>query len=405
MIVDMSSLLKDIKKQIKAECKRSGVRKDIMKRILCVDRLLEFTIFLKGNIFKAYRSQHNNVLGPYKGGVRFCKDVARDEVKALSMMMTLKCALLNIPFGGAKGGVAVNPEKLSWEEKEEVSRGFVRGASPILGPDVDIPAPDINTNEEVMAVMADEYSKITGRLSPGSFTGNTLERGGIEGRKEATGYGGAVILEELCNLEGLNGATVAIQGFGNVGSNFAFFASEKNCKIVAISEKKEGVVAKEGLSVKDVWDYKKKTGKICVAGENKDDILEMDVDILVLAATEGVIHKKNVEKVRAKHIISIANGPVTRKAEKFLRKKGVIVVPDILASAGGVIASYCEWKKAKKEEDFSKEKVFSFISQRMKEVFREIYQNKKERTLSETALSISLHRLEKAMLDKENKMR
>ncbi len=370
----MDKFLKDTKKQIKKQGKRAGVSARFMKKILLPERLLEFTVQVGDNYYSAYRSQHSSIMGPYKGGLRFSEFTTRDEVEALSMLMTLKCSLVDIPFGGGKGGVRVDLKNFSKEEVEVLSRNYVRGVFPIIGPDVDIPAPDMNTNEEVMTIMTDEYSKINGDPCLSAFTGKSVSGGGLEGRKEATGYGGFVVFKELCKLYNLENPTTAVQGFGNVGFNFFKFADKDGFKIKAITRREGGVKNEEGITFsenkEDVFSNQERL-------TNKE-LLEMEVDVLVLAATEGVVNKENAEKVKAKYIISLANGPVTRKAEKILHKKGVVVVPDILANSGGVIASYCEWRQNRKEEEFNKEKVFSFISEKLKRAFQEIKETERE---------------------------
>ncbi|MCF7845263.1 MAG: Glu/Leu/Phe/Val dehydrogenase [Candidatus Pacebacteria bacterium] len=396
----MEKLLKDTKKQIKKEGKRAGVDPVFVKKLLFSERLLEFTVQVGDNYYSAYRSQHNSIMGPYKGGLRFSEFTTRDEVEALSMLMTLKCALVDIPFGGGKGGVKVDLKNFSKEEVETLSREYVKGVFPLIGPDVDIPAPDMNTNEEVMTIMTDEYSKIKGVSSLASFTGKPVEKGGLEGRTEATGYGGFVIFKQLCTLYNLKNPTVAVQGFGNVGFNFCKFADEDGFKIKAVTKREGGIKREEGVVFKKNKDdifKEQEVNKIT----NKD-ILEMDVDVLVLAATEGVVDEENADKVKAKYIISLANGPVTRKAEKILHKRGIVVIPDILANSGGVVASYCEWIQNKGEEKYNKEKVFSFIKEKLSKAFEEIkktekeFQSDKKITPTKMATLIAIRRLDKS---------
>ncbi len=400
----MGKFLKDVKKQIKKSGEKGGIKKELLKKLLSPERFLEFTIPLNEKYLHAYRCQHSSILGPYKGGIRFCKHVDREEVEALSILMTLKCALIDIPFGGGKGGVAVDFQKLSGELLEKLAKEYVRGLFPIIGPDVDIPAPDINTNEDIISLMEEEYSKIARKHSPASFTGKKIEKGGVAGRVEATGYGGFSVLEELCVKERLETPSVAVQGFGNVGSNFVKFALENNYRITAISNEEGGVESKEGFSAETIFkdcSFLKKGKKI-----NNEDLLEKDVDILVLAAVERVITKKNAPKIKAKYIINLANGPVTRKAEKILQEKGIIVVPDVLANAGGVAASYCEWVQSKEGIKYSKEDVFQFIAAKLKKSFCELFSKdekypKESFLLSEKAVLLALSRLEKKFLETE----
>lgn len=400
----MEKFLKDVKKQIKKEGKRNNINDAVIKKLLFPERFLQFTIKVNNDYILAYRSQHSSILGPYKGGIRFSEQVTRDEVEALSMLMTLKCALINIPFGGGKGGAVIDPRKLTKKDQENLARSYVREISMIIGPDIDVPAPDINTNEEIITIMADEYSKIVGKYSPGAFTGKTINYGGLEGRVEATGFGGFAILEELCKLKNIKNPRIALQGFGNVGSNFAQIASDNNYRVVAITDHTGGVCNDEGLNIKKL--IKKEALADCSEKKiTNEELLKMEVDVLVLAAVENVITKENVDEIKAKNIISIANGPVTRKAEKKLYKRGVMVIPDVLASSGGVAASYYEWLQAKENKKFKKEEVFAFISETLKKSFCEIYQKSLEEkiSLSKAGISISLLRIEKKFLENNGK--
>ncbi len=400
----MEKFLKDVKRKIEKEGKRNNIGEDTIKRLLLPERFLEFTIEIGGRYISAYRCQHSSILGPYKGGIRFSEQVTRDEVEALSILMTLKCALIGIPFGGGKGGAIVDPRKISEKEREQLAREYVKGVFPIIGPETDIPAPDINTDEKIISIMADEYSRIVGKCSPGSFTGKAIKDGGLAGRSEATGYGGFAVLEEVCRVKGLKNPKIAVQGFGNVGLNFVHYAEKAGFKIVAVSDHAGGVKREEGLIVKDAVKSKHVAD---IKGEriSNKDLLEMGVDFLVLAAVENVITEENTDRIRAKHVICLANGPVTRKAEEDLHQKGVVVVPDILANAGGVVASYCEWKQAQKERKCSKEEVFSSIAKNLKGSFCELESLMKEKsdkklTLSCAAISVALSRLEKGYLKK-----
>ncbi len=403
----MEKILKDVKKQIKKAGKDSKIERATIKRLLYPERILEFFIPVgKENYLAAYRAQHSSILGPYKGGIRFHEDVSKDEVEALSVLMTLKCSLIEVPFGGGKGGIKMDPKEFSENEIEEISRKYVRGAYPILGPDTDIPAPDMNAGEKIISIMTDEFSRIFGEPSPGCFTGKSPEDGGVEGRVESTGYGGFAILKELCNLYNLHYPRINIQGLGNVGSNFARFAQKEGFKITAICERDGGMENQEGMDMEEVLEQKKK-GKYLPLKEgdkefNNKEFLKKESDILVLAATGGVITEENAKDVKAKYIINLANGPVTRKAEKILSKRGVVVVPDILANAGGVAASYCEWKQCKEKRKYSREEVYSFIEKTLTKAFKKVVNLQQERgvknfTLSRAAFSVSLLNLEEKM--------
>lgn len=299
--------------------------------------------------FKAFRSQHNNALGPFKGGIRFHEGVNEDEVKALAMLMTWKTAVMGLPYGGAKGGVQVASESLSRIEIERLARAYVKAFASSFGPDKDIPAPDLNTDSEIMAWMLDEYEKIVGVSCPAAFTGKPIELGGSEGKEEATGQGGAYILELLAEKYNLTPSetTIAIQGFGNVGFWFAKCAHELGFKIVALSDSKGGIYNKASLDPESVLRVKKETGSVSEYhdGEriNNKQILELDIDVLVPAALGSALTNNNADSVKASYIIELSNAPITASADNILNDKGVLVVPDIVANGGGVTVSYLEW--------------------------------------------------------------
>jgi len=302
-------------------------------------------------VFEGYRVQHNDARGPHKGGIRFHPHVDLSEVKALAFWMSIKTAVLDVPFGGAKGGVTVDPRELSKGELERLSRGYVRAFHQIIGPKQDIPAPDVYTNPQIMAWMMDEYSAIAGSYEPGSFTGKPLEVGGSIDRDTATAQGGVYVLEEALKhyLPNKKQYTVAVQGFGNAGSVAAeilFYLGEKY-KIVAVSDSKGAIYDKKGLDIPFAIGHKKETGGLADYDKAKmitnEDLLALDVDILVPAAFEDTITSKNAAKVQAKIILELANGPVTGEAEKILLNNKIVILPDILANAGGVTVSYFEW--------------------------------------------------------------
>jgi glutamate dehydrogenase (NAD(P)+) len=299
-------------------------------------------------VFQGHRVQHSIARGPSKGGIRYHPNVTLDEVKALAMWMTWKCAVVNIPFGGAKGGITVDPKALSPGENERMTRRFTSEISIILGPDRDIPAPDVYTNSQTMAWMMDTFSMTKGYSTLGVVTGKPLSVGGSAGRNEATAEGCFVAIEEACKrlpLQ-LKGATAAVQGFGNAGMHVARFLDEAGARVVAVSDSQGGVHDKKGLSIESVIAAKDRKGSVIAARGDRisnEDLLELPVDILVPAALEGVITRRNAPKVRAKIIAEAANGPTTPDADDVLRKKGAVVIPDILANAGGVTVSYFEW--------------------------------------------------------------
>lgn len=300
-------------------------------------------------VFQGYRVQHNNWRGPYKGGIRFHPNVTESEVKALALWMSVKCAVVGVPFGGGKGGVMVDPKTLSTREIEELSRSYIRQIAPVIGENVDIPAPDVNTNGQIMAWMADEYAVIKGEWIPGVITGKPLDKGGSLGRENATAQGGLFVLLALCKEKKINikKLRIAIQGFGNAGSVFAKLAFDLGARIVAVSDSQGGIYEKRGLDPYKVFAHKRKTGSVVGFNRSKalkdNDVLFVDADVVVPAALEGVITDENASRVKAKFVLELANGPVTSKADQILFDKKVIVIPDVLANAGGVTVSYFEW--------------------------------------------------------------
>jgi len=299
--------------------------------------------------FEGYRVQYNIARGPAKGGIRFHPEVDLNETIALAALMTWKCAVVNIPFGGAKGGVQVDPTKLSMKEIENLTRRYTWEISPMIGPEKDIPAPDMNTNERHMAWIMDTYSIIKGYSVPGVVTGKPISIGGSEGRREATGRGVVYnIIEAAAELGmDLRTKTAAVQGFGNVGSVAARLLAQTGCKIVAVSDVKGGIYSGKGLDIKDVLKYTEENGYLeGYPGADKitnEELLALDCDILVPAALGGQITKDNAPDVRASMIVEGANGPLTNEADKILNERGVFIIPDILANAGGVVVSYFEW--------------------------------------------------------------
>ncbi|HEU4995870.1 MAG TPA: Glu/Leu/Phe/Val dehydrogenase [Gemmatimonadaceae bacterium] len=300
-------------------------------------------------VFTGYRVLYNTSRGPAKGGIRFDMQVNLEEVKALAAWMTWKCAVVNLPFGGAKGGVVCDPSKLSVGELERLTRRYTAGIVATLGPDSDVPAPDVNTNERVMAWVMDTYSMRMGHTVTAVVTGKPVEMGGSLGRREATGRGCMIVTKEaLKHLKmPVQGTTIAIQGFGNVGSVAAQLLSREGCKIVAISDKTGGYYNEKGIDIDAALAHVRKTrsleGLTGAQAITNDDLLTLDVDVLLPAALENVITSKNAGKVRAKVICEGANGPTTAGADSILEEKGVFVIPDILANAGGVTVSYFEW--------------------------------------------------------------
>lgn len=332
-------------------------------------------------VFTGFRSQHNNARGPYKGGIRFHPNVSESEVKALSMWMTWKCSVANIPYGGAKGGVIVDPRKLSKGELERLSRGYARSIADVIGEDKDIPAPDVNTVPQIMEWMLEEYEGIIGKASPATFTGKSVEHGGSKGRTEATGYGGVFVMNALMKALGKDKktTTVAIQGFGNVGSYFAFKAKEEGYNIVALSDSQTALYSPTGIDPVEAAAYKKQHGSFMdfPGAEllSNDELLLLDVDVLVPSALENVITKEVAAKLKAKAIIEMANGPVTPEADTVLFERNILSVPDVLANSGGVTVSYYEWLQNREKKSWSQEEVLTKLEKNIDASFEEAYQS------------------------------
>ncbi len=357
-------------------------------------------------VFTGYRVQHNQVLGPFKGGIRFHPAVNFGEVAALATLMTFKNSLLNLPLGGAKGGVAVDPTTLSTNEVEQLTRRFTREIAPFIGPDKDIPAPDVGTNAQTMAWMMDTYSLDTGFSQTGVVTGKPVEIGGSKGREAATGLGVVFTIEKALQTQGkdIKGATVAIQGFGKVGMHAALEAFKLGAKVVAVSDVSGAIYSEEGLNISDVVQFQKENTFIKGYPEATDisneDLLSLKVDVLAPCALEGVINKDNAAQVQAHIIVEGANGPVTNEADMILKDKNILVVPDILANGGGVIVSYFEWVQDIIWLFWSEEEVRTKLQQIMHQCFDNVWKFKTEQndTFRSAAMSVSLLRLQKAMM-------
>lgn len=358
-----------------------------------------------GTKHQAYRVQHNNELGPYKGGIRFHPEVDLDEVRALAMLMCLKTAAVGLPLGGGKGGITVDPRKLSQAELEELSRKYAAQLSEHIGPDKDIPAPDVNTNATVIDWMVDEFQKLTGDTSQASFTGKSLNNGGSQGREAATGLGGILALREVLKHLKKDGRalTIAIQGFGNVG---LFFGTQlksylPDLMLTAATDSSGGIASAFGLDPQYLAVHKQAGGKLAdyehedTVVVKAEDIFSEEVDILVLAALGDVITEENMHSVRAGIILELANGPVSEAAYDYLTEKGVLIIPDILANAGGVIVSYLEWLQNRANEQWSVERVNAELEEYMvKATARAVaYGNQHKVSLKEAAVALAIRRI------------
>ncbi len=372
------------KKQIEIAAKKLELDKDMVDWIKTPRRELTVNFPVKMDngstkVFTGYRIQHNIAKGPCKGGIRYHPDVCLDEVRALATWMTMKCAVMNLPFGGAKGGVICNPKEMSKGELERLTRRFTSEISIIIGPDRDIPAPDVYTNPQTMAWIMDTYSMNKGYSTLGVVTGKPLDVGGSKGRNEATARGCVFTVREAAKKLGidLKKATGAVQGYGNAGSIAAILLHEQGVKIIAVSDSKGAIYNKDGLDPSKVLEHKQKTGSVVGYTGNKkitnEELLELECDILVPAALENVITGKNASKIKAKIIAEAANGPTTPEADKILEKRSIFLIPDILANAGGVTVSYFEWVQGLHAHFWSEKQVNSELENSMIESFNDVY--------------------------------
>lgn len=398
-------------KQVKTACDRLNADPAVFEILKKPQRVLEVNFPVKldnGTVenFTGYRSQHNNAVGPYKGGVRFHPNVNLDEVKALSIWMTIKCCVAGIPYGGGKGGITLDPRNYSEAELERIARAYSEAISPLIGEKIDIPAPDVNTNGKIMSWMVDAYENVVKHSAPGVFTGKPVEFGGSLARTEATGYGvnfaAVQALEKLG--KDVKGATYAIQGFGNVGYHTGYYAHKAGAKIVAVSTVDVAIYNENGLDMEAIIkEYQEKGFITNEAGYGKEisnaELLALDVDVLAPCALENQLTSENAGKVRAKIVVEGANGPTTPEADVILRQNGVLVVPDILANCGGVVVSYFEWVQNLQGYYWEFDEVQEKETVVLRRAFRDIWNLAQEYDvdLRTASYMMSIRRVEKAM--------
>ncbi|MCM3738839.1 Glu/Leu/Phe/Val dehydrogenase [Oceanobacillus luteolus] len=332
----------------------------------------------KVKVFTGYRAQHNDAVGPTKGGIRFHPDVTAKEVKALSIWMSLKAGIVDLPYGGAKGGIICDPRQMSFRELEQLSRGYVRAVSQIVGPTKDIPAPDVFTNSQIMAWMMDEYSKIDEYNSPGFITGKPIVLGGSHGRESATAKGVTIVLNEAAKKRGIDikGARIIIQGFGNAGSYLSKFLYDQGAKIVGIADAHGALYDADGLDIDYLLDRRDSFGTVTNLFDNtisNKELFEQECDIIIPAAVENQITRDNAHKIKASIIVEAANGPTTAEATQILTERGILLVPDVLASAGGVTVSYFEWVQNNQGYYWSEEEIDQKLHEIMINAFETIY--------------------------------
>lgn len=377
------NLLTSTQNVIKTALDKLGYEESMYELLKEPMRIMEVRIPIRmddGNVkvFTGFRAQHNDAVGPTKGGVRFHPDVNREEVMALSMWMTLKCGIVDLPYGGGKGGIICDPREMSMYEIEKLSRGYVRAISQIVGPNKDIPAPDVFTNSQIMAWMFDEYSKIDEFNSPGFITGKPIVLGGSQGRDKATAQGVTIVINEAAKKRGLDmkGARVVIQGFGNAGSFLAKFLHDAGAKVVGISDAYGALHDPDGLDIDYLLDRRDSFGTVTTLFDNtitNKELFELDCDIIVPAAISNQITAENAPNIKASIVVEAANGPTTAEATKILTDRGILLVPDVLASAGGVTVSYFEWVQNNQGYYWTQEEVDEKLNKKLVDAFENVY--------------------------------
>ena len=393
-----------------------NLSKEVLDLILNIEREIKVTFPVKmddGNqkIFTGYRIQHNSLLGPYKGGIRYHPEVNLNEVSALATWMTIKTATIGLPLGGGKGGVICNPKELSEQEIENLTRAFIKKIAIAIGPHKDIPAPDVYTNSKIMDIIVDEYSKIENiplEEARATVTGKSIENGGSLGRDIATARGAQFVLKQAIEqtkiIPSLENAKVVIQGIGNAGGNFAKLISEDKARLIAISDSKNAIYSPEGLDINKVLEHKKQTGSLTDIPNTtiitSEELLELDCDILAPAALANQITKNNANNIKAKVILELANGPTTPEADKILESKEKLILPDILTNAGGVTVSYYEWYQNVNKEKWTAEEVDEKLKEKMQKATKEIL-DKKEKHQTTTRIAAYINAI-KRLVEKVN---
>lgn len=404
------NVFQQVQAQIKDACDLLGLDNNYYEILKTPQRALEVAVPVRmddGSVktFIGYRSQHNTANGPAKGGIRFHQNVTYDEVKTLSMWMTFKCAVIGLPYGGGKGGITVDPRELSQGELERLSRGYIRKIASFIGPEIDIPAPDVNTNGQIMAWMVDEYNVIKGYNNPGVITGKPVLIGGSLGRNEATGRGVSITTREACKALGIDikGAKVAVHGYGNVGSFAGMYIHELGAKVVAAFDLGGGAYNPDGMDGKALMEHVRKTRTVNGFAGSKNiteaELLALDVDVLVLAALENTVTLENQASIKAKVISEGANGPITAEAHKKISERGLVVIPDILCNAGGVTVSYFEWVQNLQNYYWPLEEVNQKLERNMVDAFNALWSMGKEKKvdLRTAAYLVAIRRVADAM--------
>ncbi|MGI9625433.1 MAG: Glu/Leu/Phe/Val family dehydrogenase [Longimicrobiales bacterium] len=412
---DSDNIFDDAVRRLDTALEFAQIDREAVERLRHPKQVIEVSIPVRMDdgslrMFTGYRVRHDDTRGPTKGGIRYHPSVTLSEVKALAFWMTLKCAVMNIPYGGGKGGIAVNPKELSRLELERLTRGFTAQISDFIGPETDIPAPDVYTNAMVMGWIMDEYSKIRRQRSPGVVTGKPIPLGGSLGRDDATGRGAYYCIKSLEKIQGWDPAskTVAVQGFGNAGQHVARLLHDDGYKIVAVSDSRGGIYKADGFDIPSLIQTKNETrvlkavyceGSVCEAVDadqiTNEALLELDVDLLIPAALENQITEENASRIKAPFVFEVANGPTTSEADGILQENGITVVPDVLCNAGGVTVSYFEWVQNRNGYYWSRAEVEERLEEIMVREFAAVYSLSKDRdtTLRTAAYALALSRI------------
>lgn len=415
---DLDKVLLNTKNNIKNICQMMGLTDDIYERLTRPQRIIgvNFSVLMddgRREVFQGFRSQHNNTLGPFKGGVRYHEAVTLDEVIALSIWMTLKCSVVGLPYGGGKGGICLDPSRYSEGELERITREFTRQLGDFIGPDIDILAPDVNTSSKTMSWIVDEYKKLGKKDYLAVATGKPVDLGGSLGRTQATGYGVVTAIKKVIEKKSLDKTRLSaiIQGFGNVGSNVGRFLYEEGIKVISVAARHEGrpfaIYNKEGIDIKALIGYSDSHKDFSefpgVQIIDMEDFWKLDTDFIIPAAIENAITADVAHTIKADNIVEAANGPLVPQADKILSEKGVLVVPDILANAGGVIVSYFEWIQNRTGSYWSEDQVFSKLEEILEDSFDKIWDemnNKGYSFMRQAAYSHAINRLVDAMKTK-----
>lgn len=411
----MKEVLKNAQMQIRIAVDKLGLPEEVYELLKEPQRVLEVSIPVKMDdgsvkVFKGYRSQHNNAVGPYKGGIRFHPNVDLDEVKALSIWMTFKCGIVGIPYGGGKGGITVDPSELSSGELERLSRGYIEKVHKYLGDRIDIPAPDVGSNAQVMSWMVDEFEKIKGYKEPGVITGKPVEIGGSLGRIEATGQGVVEVAKSYLGKIGKEPsiATAAVQGFGNVGSNTCLYLEKAGIKVLSIAGHHKGeqfaIYKEDGIDIQSLMEFRKINRNLKefegITVIEMEEFWSLNVDLMIPAALENAIDEKVAKLINAKAVLEAANGPTTIEGDKVLKERGIFLTPDVLTNAGGVTVSYFEWVQNLYGYKWTEEKVLEEAELAMQTAFENIwnlYQEHEDISMREAAYMYSIKIVADAM--------